>query len=38
MSSGRLAQTTFKNAVLLTQNVEKTSAFYSQIIGLKLIH
>jgi len=36
--SGRLGQTTFKNVVLLTMNVEKTSSFYSEIVGLKLVH
>ena len=34
----RISQTTFKNVVLLTQNVEKTSNFYAEIVGLKLMH
>ena len=34
----RTGQTTFKNVVLLSQNVEKTSNFYSDIVGLKLVH
>ena len=36
--SGRLAQTTFKNIVLMSRNVEKTSNFYSEIVGLKLVY
>ena len=38
MSSKLIGQTTFKNVVLLTRNVERTSNFYSEIVGLKLVH
>jgi catechol 2,3-dioxygenase-like lactoylglutathione lyase family enzyme len=35
---GKLTQTTLKNIVMLSKNVEKTSQFFSEILGLKLIH
>ena len=38
MSRRLLGQVTFKNVVLLSQNVERTASFYSEIIGLKLLH
>ena len=38
MSNKLLGQTTFKNIVILTRNVERTSNFYSEIVGLKLVH
>ena len=34
----RFGQTTFKNVVLLSQNVERTSNFFSEVVGLKLVH
>ena len=30
--------TSLKNIILLSKNVEKTSNFFSEIVGLKLIH
>ena len=36
--SSKLTQTALKNIVMLSKNVEKTSNFFSEIIGLKLIH
>lgn len=36
--SSKLTQTTLKNIVMLSKNVERTSNFFSEIIGLKLIH
>ncbi|CDW87885.1 UNKNOWN [Stylonychia lemnae] len=36
--TGKLSQTTLKNIVLLTKNVERSSNFFSEIIGLKLLH
>ena len=36
--SSKLTQTTLKNIVLLSKNVEKTSNFFTEILGLKLLH
>ena len=36
MSKG--ASVTLKNIILMSKNVEKTSNFFSEILGLKLIH
>lgn len=33
-----LTQTRFKNTILLSKNVKKTSQFFSKILSLKLIH
>eukprot|EP00347_Sterkiella_histriomuscorum_P023391 403334813 len=38
MNGSKISMTTLKNIVLLSKNVEKTSNFFSEIIGLKVIH
>jgi catechol-2,3-dioxygenase len=34
----KISQTTLKNVVLMSKNVERTSNFFSELIGLKLVH
>ena len=34
----KASQTILKNVILMSKNVERTSNFFSEIIGLKLIH
>ena len=36
--NAKLTQTTLKNVVMLSRNIERTSNFFSEVIGLKLIH
>ena len=36
--SGKLMQTSLKSVVILTRNLEKTSQFYSEVVGLKMVH
>lgn len=34
----KVSQTTMKNLVLMSKNVERTASFFSELIGMKLIH
>ena len=36
--TNKVALTQIKNIVMMSKNVERTSNFFSEIIGLKLIH
>ena len=38
MSSLKSTSTVFKNIILMTRNVENMSSFFTEIIGLRLIH